>query len=496
MSSHDLAIFEQKRRRLDAGQAPRVLDLFAGCGGMSLGFQRAGAEIVAGFEIDPIRARTHAHNFHRHLGAEAFERHSRAVDITALTPTKALANVAGENAAVDIIVGGPPCQAYSRVGRAKLREIAQRPDAYLHDERGQLYAAYIKYVDALQPLAVVMENVPDILAYGGDNVAELAAEGLEDLGYECRYTLMNAAHYGVPQTRERWYLIGIHRSLRVTPSFPKPSHFIDLPAGYRGTRARAAAWRLAPEAHSVPLAEAERSLPIAVSCEQALSDLPPLDMEEFASQGRAKRDLRALVAYLRGVPTDYQHEMRKWNGPGLTELVSSHVIRVLPRDGGIFKRMKEGDDYPAAFAIAEKRFAAELKKRRDAGEQIPDNGVRWTALRAEMVPPYDPSKFPNKWRKLERDYPSRTLLAHLSHDTYSHIHYDSAQARTISVREAARLQSFPDRFEFCGAMNSAFGQIGNAVPPLMAFALAKHLRSMLSSQSESAEKIVSAVGGE
>ncbi len=84
---------------------------------------------------------------------------------------------------------------------------------------------------------------------------------------------------------------------------------------------------------------------------------------------------------------------------------------------------------------------------------------------AAMVPPYDPTKFPNKWRKLERDFPSRTLLAHLSHDTYSHIHYDSEQARTISVREAARLQSFPDGFEFCGAMNAAFGQIGNAVPP-------------------------------
>jgi DNA (cytosine-5)-methyltransferase 1 len=82
------------------------------------------------------------------------------------------------------------------------------------------------------------------------------------------------------------------------------------------------------------------------------------------------------------------------------------------------------------------------------------------------------SNFPNRWWKLKKDYPSRTLMAHIGKDTYSHIHYDSGQARVISVREAARLQSFPDGFRFCGAMNSAYRQIGNAVPPLMARAIA------------------------
>ena len=91
-----------------------------------------------------------------------------------------------------------------------------------------------------------------------------------------------------------------------------------------------------------------------------------------------------------------------------------------------------------------------------------------SGLRDAIVPPYDASKFPNKWRKMWRDQPARTLMAHLGKDSYSHIHYDSEQARTISVREAARLQSFPDGFVFCGTMNPAFRQIGNAVPPLMA----------------------------
>jgi DNA (cytosine-5)-methyltransferase 1 len=95
------------------------------------------------------------------------------------------------------------------------------------------------------------------------------------------------------------------------------------------------------------------------------------------------------------------------------------------------------------------------------------------------VPPYDPGKFPNKWWKLDPLKPSRTLTAHMGKDTYSHIHFDNKQSRTISVREAARLQSFPDGFRFAGAMNAAFRQIGNAVPPLLALAVARTLRKQI-----------------
>jgi DNA (cytosine-5)-methyltransferase 1 len=96
-----------------------------------------------------------------------------------------------------------------------------------------------------------------------------------------------------------------------------------------------------------------------------------------------------------------------------------------------------------------------------------------------MVPPYDASKFPNRWWKLHENGPARTLMAHIGKDTYSHIHYDSAQGRVISVREAARLQSFPDGFIFAGTMNPAFRQIGNAVPPIMACEIAKSILASL-----------------
>jgi DNA (cytosine-5)-methyltransferase 1 len=197
MSHPDPHHIAQKIARLQQGGAPRLLDLFSGCGGMSLGFRQAGAEIVAGLEIDAERAKTHARNFHGHLGAEVEARHATPCDITAKEPRACIDRLAGSDVDVDVIVGGPPCQAYSRVGRAKLREIAQHPEAYLHDPRGQLYASYVRYVEALQPVAVLMENVPDILSYGGTNVADLAAESLEELGYVCRYTLLNAANYAL-----------------------------------------------------------------------------------------------------------------------------------------------------------------------------------------------------------------------------------------------------------------------------------------------------------
>jgi DNA (cytosine-5)-methyltransferase 1 len=111
--------------------------------------------------------------------------------------------------------------------------------------------------------------------------------------------------------------------------------------------------------------------------------------------------------------------------------------------------------------------------------QLQPDSAHFEELRRGTIPPYDPKKFPNKWWKLDPTAPSRTLTAHIGRDTYSHIHYDSRQKRTISVREAARLQSFPDGFRFAGTMNSAFRQIGNAVPPLVALAIARTLKQIV-----------------
>jgi DNA (cytosine-5)-methyltransferase 1 len=148
--------------------------------------------------------------------------------------------------------------------------------------------------------------------------------------------------------------------------------------------------------------------------------------------------------------------------------------------------MCPGDEYPKAHEIAEILFQEQLRARRRSGEHMRKGSQAWKDLRRSIVPPYRVEVFPNKWWKLDAEEPSRTLMAHLGKDGYSHIHYDSEQARTISVREAARLQSFPDGFVFNGSMNTAFKQIGNAVPPLMAYEIARALNRAIPDSMPSA----------
>ena len=486
-----------KLNRLRDGAKPRVIDLFAGCGGISLGFESAGFEIGAAVEFDPDAALSHGINFHG--GDEA---HSQAVDITKTSPEDICARLdLGPVArAFEVLVGGPPCQAFARVGRSKLREVDAHPQAFIHDPRARLYKEYLRYVDAFQPLAVVMENVPDILNHGGHNVAEETCAVLEAKGYVCAYTLLNAALYGVPQMRERMFLIAYRKELGAEVSFPSPTHWMQLPPGYEGSRAVALKTLspLSKDTHSyIEPPAATPDLPTAVTAQEALGDLPPLDARAMVASGELRRGARRFDT---PVPYDgrrrqsaYAKLMRTWKGhaapaAGLTD----HVIRYLPRDFELFARLNPGDQYPQAYAHAVKMFEERLAERRTAGKRLREGSPEYKALWDAIVPPYDVSKFPNKWRKMWADQPARTLMAHLGKDSYSHIHYDSAQARTISVREAARLQSFPDGFRFSGTMNPSFKQIGNAVPPLLARAVALEIMTVLKAQTTERNRELSA----
>jgi len=475
----------EKIARIASGARPRVLDLFAGCGGLSLGFHRAGFEIAAAVEFDPHAAASHGHNFHGGL-----EKHAKARDITKLTPEALAADLelGPVGSAIDVLVGGPPCQAFARVGRSKLREIDAHPQAFKHDPRARLYLEYLRYVAAFQPLALLLENVPDVLNHGGQNIAEEICEVLEEKGYVARYTLLNAAFYGVPQMRERMFLIGYRRELGCDVTFPKPTHWVDLPSGYEGSRSVALKLMngdgLFAEAFDyVTPPEAKAGLPAAVTAAEAIGDLPPIDARALLRSGELRRGARRLdklVPYGEGRQiSEYARLMRTWPGFEAADGLKDHVIRYLPRDYELFARLNPGDQYPEAWNRANAMLAERIKTLRKRGVEIREGTAEYRRLRDSIVPPYDPGKFPNKWRKMWRDQPARTLMAHLGKDSYSHIHYDDDQARTISVREAARLQSFPDGFAFCGTMNPAFRQIGNAVPPLMALALARQMRMAL-----------------
>lgn len=465
--------------RLKERKPLRAVDLFAGCGGMSLGLHRAGYTILGGVEIDTAAVRTYAQNFFHAYDQETYERHTLPCDITKVSPEIYMRTVLQaerpENL-VDVIVGGPPCQAFSRIGLAKLRSLKRPHELSSEDERASLYTHYLQYVAFFRPLAVIMENVPDILRYKGRNIAEDIAEALEHIGYRCQYTILNAAFYGVPQLRQRLYLVAILDELNISPSFPEPSHFIELPAGYGAVHVSALLQKKSQR--YVPPVTPNSTLLPAFTTQDALADLPPVP-NQLTSQKRDRYVAQPVPYRADVLVSAYAQRMREW--PGFeSNFVYNHITRCLPRDAPVFARMKPGDQYPQANTIAQTLFKQALQEYQTThGHMLDATSEEYLLLLKRIVPPYSPEKFPNKWWKLMPEKPSRTLTAHIGKDTYTHIHYDSSQARVITVREAARLQSFPDGFKFSDAMGPMFKQIGNSIPPLQSYALGMHVRMLL-----------------
>ena len=477
----DEQLARHKLDRIASGASPRVLELCSGCGGLSLGLKAAGFDLAAHIEIDAEANATHTLNFtssdHRQVQQWAQPRDMVVQSMSDLANDFELPE--NSQKAFDVLAAGLPCQAFARIGRSKLRSVTGDEDAFKNDPRASLYRRFLEIVDETRPLFILMENVPDIMNFGGHNVPEEIAEGLGTRGYITRYTLLNAAFYGVPQLRERLFLIAVDASLGVIPKFPSPTHFMKLPCGYENSRAVALKHVKGDGEglYFVAIPEHKSDLPLSINTGAALSDLPFISDHLRDITIIRRRKVQDRLPYRRGrEPSAYAQLMRDWKGFSTVDSVSGNVVRLTVRDFPIFGRMARGDDYPVALHIAQQIFEERLLQ--EAVSPKPGT-IHYKSLKKATIPPYDVSKFPNKWWKLDPDMPSRTLTAHLGKDTYSHIHYDGRQKRMISVREAARLQSFPDGFEFAGAMNSSFRQIGNAVPPLLALAVGKSLMKML-----------------
>jgi DNA (cytosine-5)-methyltransferase 1 len=443
-----------------------VLDLFSGAGGMAVGFEAAGARTVGAVELDARSGETFASNLEH--GKATVLAGPEEGDLTRLEPAEVLARLP---AAPSLIIGGPPCQGFSRVGRAKQASLLSaeektRQGGVREPDRNVLYRRFLAFVDEAKPEAFVMENVPGMRETLGVDVAGRIAREAAHLGYNVRYFLLNASWYGVPQHRWRIFFVGIRTDLgvRAIPKPPPCTHeaAISMP---EGTTIPEDPWMIWGEA----IPEAERLAP-PVTVREAIGDLP------------------RLRGHLKGVrpedrPMSFGKNASRWAktlnqtlGWKQPDRVTGNWYRFTPRDFPIFREMAHGDCYPEALKIATRRFREEVERRKDSGA-LPDRPSEeaLATLKGEIVPPYRNDAFDEKWRKLAPDRPSWVLTAHLSRDTYSHIHYQSSQARTITVREAARLQSFPDSFEFKGNFGDQFRQIGNAVPPLLAKAIAVNL---------------------
>lgn len=353
---------------------------------MSLGFQMAGYHIGLGVDNDLLACQTHAHNF----GGRCIQ-----ADIAAITDPEDFIQSHGLER-VDVIIGGPPCQGFSRVGRGKIRSLLNDP-TYIHDPRNQCYREFIRFVETLQPLYFVMENVPDMQYYADRDglLLHKALRKLEELGYNVDYNVLQADHYGVPQTRRRLFVIGN----RLGQAIPWP-------------------------------VKTHEGNPVTVW--QAISDLP------IVHHGHRQDE---MLYEPRCELNEYQRLMRQ----GAGDMLFNHQTRWHnEQDLEAFAWLPEGGKY----------------------FELPDRYKR-----------YRDDIFKDKYWKLYRERPSWTIEAHIGKDSYRHI-YPSRKGepeppRTISVREAARLQSFPDRFRFLGAFTRQFYQAGNAVPPLLARAVAR-----------------------
>jgi DNA (cytosine-5)-methyltransferase 1 len=370
-------------------QQPTALDLFAGAGGFSLGFHWAGCRTAVAIDHDPIAVETLQANF-GHLGTVALLR-----DLARLAPKRLEMELRQLNLPheFDAIIGGPPCQGWSRVGRGKLRSLKtgarSKTDS---DPRNHLYENFLRTIDHFRPKVAVMENVPGMLSHNGKNVAELVAVSMKALGFITSWALLDASDYGVPQIRKRLFFVGVRKDLGVEFQFPAT---------------------LAPNG--------DRLYPIT-TVRDAISDLPIL-------RNGSRKWIRPYVE--KPEASRFARQMRELAD---RETVFDHVCRTHNEDDlEAFRLMKEGGLY----------------------RDLPDRLKR-----------YRDDIFDDKYKKLFWKRPSWCVTAHLSKDCYTHIH--PSQSRTISVREAARLQSFPDSFYFGGSMGNKFQMIGNAVPPLLA----------------------------
>jgi DNA (cytosine-5)-methyltransferase 1 len=450
---------------------PSVVDLFAGAGGLSLGFRAAGCRILAAIDRDEVAARTFRENFTRLqaedppmvIGGEAgdLERPRLSAIVDRRLP--------------DILVGGPPCQGFSRLGRAKINHLNR--GRHGDDPRNALYRTFLDATKSWRPRAFVMENVPGMLSVGGVNVAADVGAELATIGYRVGYAVLNAVWYGVPQFRERLFFIGIREDIERRPTMPLATHRADLPSGYLRPSAKDEV--LLPIFASWLAVDLGVAILPATIVSEALDDLPVLTDHLSENARRLSGDFRRPLPYRGPAHSPYASLMRNWPGFPSPATVSDHVVRRTRRDYETFRRMRPGDRYPQAIAIARQRLTEEIVRQRAAGNVIEPGSTEEEQLIRLFLPPYPEDMFVDKWRKLLPDQPSWTVPAHLSKDTYSHIHHDSEQARMISPREAARLQSFPDAFTFAGNMGDCFRQIGNAVPPLLAWAIAATVLDLL-----------------
>jgi len=394
----------------------KFIDLFAGCGGLSEGFYMQGFEALVHVEIDKFACETLKKRM-EFYGYSDIENKVLEQDITDENIIEEIKEAIGGNK-VDLIIGGPPCQSFSTLGRARDEFGMQK------DPRNYLFESYVEILNYFKPRFFVFENVTGLLTaeIKGKKIVDLILKELSrnyKLLDDVQNMILNSVHYGVPQERNRVIILGVRKDLNISPE---------------------SIYSMIEKTHYSPddeLNKENQELKKYLTVKDAIIDLPKL------RPGEGKE----VTEYTPKKMTEYVRRLRK----NADNKLMDHVAR--NHNSKDIERYKE-------MAKNGWTFRELLFNRPDLNH---DN----------------PRLFGNSYVVQQWDKPSKTIIAHLYKDGNQFIHPDYSQSRTLTAREAARLQSFPDDFEFPVSRTQQYKQIGNAVPPLLAEAIAKAIKKGL-----------------
>jgi len=403
-----------------------TIDLFAGCGGLMDGFMQEGSyNTLACVEWESYPCQTIANRLakkwnHRNANEEVIrfdiqrtEELINGFDDPEYGKHQGLAKLVGESK-VDVIIGGPPCQAYSLAGRIR------DPHGMKDDYRNYLFESYIRILNHFKPSLFVFENVMGMLSAAPDGtpIVDKIREAFDKAGYfvidDFKSAVFDVADFGIPQHRKRVIILGVNKAL--------------------GTRDSALCKKILDEFYTVlmPLYK-KNAKPRTVR--SAIGDMPAI----YPSKDILKKD-------------GHKYSHQPIDGSGM----KNHIPRFhSERDQKIFTMLAEDIESGRNEYIST--------------DSLKELYTKMTGKKSNI----------HKYYVLRWDEPSNTIPAHLYKDGMRHIHPDPTQARSITVREAARLQTFADDFEFLGPMMAQYKMIGNAVPSDFAKIIAKAIQKIM-----------------